>query len=103
MTSNAGGQSASNDASEISWEKLGITPLMRAARAGDLGPCGQLLNSGDSVDTADEAGWTARMGAAAEGHEQIVQLLIDHGENVDAESFETATALHAATANGVPV
>ena len=43
------------------------------------------------------------MGAAAEGHEQIVQLLIDHGENVDAESFETATALHAATANGVPV
>ena len=91
MTSNADGQSASNDASEISWEKLGITPLMRAARAGD------------SVDTADEAGWTALMGAAAEGHEQIVQLLIDHGENVDAESFDTATALHAATANGVPV
>ena len=40
------------------------------------------------------------MGAAAEGHEQIVQLLIDHGANVDAESFDTATALHTATANG---
>jgi len=42
MTSNADGQSAPNDASETAWEQLGITPLMRAARSGDLDACVQL-------------------------------------------------------------
>jgi len=40
------------------------------------------------------------MGAAAEGHEGIVQLLMDHGADVDAPSYNNARAVHAATAYG---
>lgn len=100
MTSKANRQIASKVSFETAWGKLGITPLMRAARLGDLDSCGQLLESGAEVDTADEAGWTALMGAAAEGHERIVQLLLDHGADAELESFDSATALHAATAYG---
>lgn len=98
MTSKTDLQSASKEPSETAWEKLGITPLMRAARIGELESCQHLLDSGAEVDTTDEAGWTALMSAAAEGHERIVQLLLDHGADVDSESFDGATALHAATA-----
>jgi hypothetical protein len=100
MTSNADGQPASDGASGTNWEALGITPLMRAARSGDLDACAHLLGFGATVDTADDAGWTALMGASAEGHERIVQLLIGHGADLGAESFDTATALHAAIAYG---
>ena len=52
------------------------------------------------MDTADAAGWTALLGAAAEGHESIVQLLLDHGADADARSYDNASAMHAATAYG---
>ena len=100
MTSNADGQSAPNDASETAWEQLGITPLMRAARSGDLDACVQLLETSAAADAADDAGWTALMGAAVEGHESIVQPLMDHGANLDAQSYDNASAVHAATAYG---
>lgn len=100
MTSKAIRRSASKQPSETTWRKLGITPLMRAARMGDLESCRQLLDSGASVDIADEAGWTALMGAAAEWHGRIVQLLLDHGANAASKSFDAGTALHAATACG---
>jgi len=52
------------------------------------------------VDTADAAGWTALLGAGAEGHESIVQLLLDHGADADARSYDNASAMHAATVYG---
>ena len=100
MTSKANRRLASKEPSETAWEKLGITPLMRATRTGELESCRHLLESSAAVDTADEAGWTALMSAAAEGHERIVQLLLDHSADVASESYDSATALHAATASG---
>ena len=83
-------------------EKLGITPLMRAARSDGLDACRQLLESGAKIDAADNAGWTALMGAAAEGHEGIVQLLMDHGADVDAPSYDNARVVHAAPPTDMP-
>ena len=102
MTSKCNQKPASGDSSESSWEKLGITPLMRAARSGGLDACRQLLESGAKVDAADNAGWTALMGAAAEGHEGIVQLLMDHGADVDAPSYDNARVVHAAPPTDMP-
>lgn len=98
MTSKCDQKPASGDSSESSWEKRGITPLMRAARSGGLDACRQLLESGAKVD----AGWTALMGAAAEGHEGIVQLLMDHGADVDAPSYDSARVVHAAPPTDMP-
>lgn len=102
MASNADGQPASDGASETVWEALGITPLMEAARFGDLDACGQSLGSGATVDTAGASGWTVLLGAAAEGHESIVQLHLDHGADADARSNDNSSAMHEATAKGMP-
>ncbi|PKB65374.1 MAG: hypothetical protein BZY80_00515, partial [SAR202 cluster bacterium Io17-Chloro-G2] len=67
MVSKANRQSASRRFSEAHWKKLGITTLMRSAWAGDLDSCRKVLESGADVNATDEAGWTALMGAAAEG------------------------------------
>lgn len=58
----------------------GETPLMTAARTGRLAPVKALLARGAVVDSKeDRRGQTALMWAAAEGHREVVQALIDAG------------------------
>lgn len=58
----------------------GETPLMTAARTGRLAPVKALLARGAVVDSKEERrGQTALMWAAAEGHSEVVQALIDAG------------------------
>jgi len=79
-------------------EGLGVTPLMRAARAGDLSKCGALLDDGAAINAMDAMRWTALMHAAARGHASVVALLLGSGANIAADAFDWATALHAAVA-----
>ncbi len=61
----------------------GETPLMTAARTGSLASVKTLLARGARVDSKDERrGQTALMWAAAEGHADVVQALIDAGADV---------------------
>ena len=61
----------------------GETPLMTAARTGNLGAVKALLSHGAKVDGKDEArGQTALMWAAAEGHADVAQALIAAGADV---------------------
>ena len=58
----------------------GETPLMTAARTGTLASVKVLLSHGASVDSEDDRrAQTALMWAAAEGHADVVQALLDAG------------------------
>ena len=60
----------------------GETPLMTAARVGSLASVKSLLARGAVVDARDERrGQTALMWAAAEGHAEVVQTLIELGSD----------------------
>ena len=61
----------------------GETPLMTAARVGSLASVKVLLARGAAVDAKDERrGQTALMWAAAEGHADVVQTLVELGADV---------------------
>ncbi|MEO7190293.1 MAG: ankyrin repeat domain-containing protein [Vicinamibacterales bacterium] len=63
----------------------GETPIMTAARTGSLASVKVLLAAGAAVDGKDERrGQTALMWAAAEGHDRVVQTLIDAGADMRA-------------------
>jgi ankyrin repeat protein len=66
---------------------LGMTPLMHAARAGNIGVVTVLLDNGSPVNaqatTGSVAKWTALSFAAAEGHVDIVKLLLERGADID--------------------
>jgi ankyrin repeat protein len=61
----------------------GETPLMTAARVGSLASVKVLLARGATVDAKDDRrGQTALMWAAAEGHADVVQTLVELGADV---------------------
>ena len=61
----------------------GETPLMTAARVGSLASVKVLLARGATVDAKDQRrGQTALMWAAAEGHADVVQTLVELGADV---------------------
>jgi ankyrin repeat protein len=61
----------------------GETPLMTAARVGSLASVKVLLARGATVDAKDgRRGQTALMWAAAEGHADVVQTLVELGADV---------------------
>jgi len=57
---------------------------MTAARTGKVGPVAALLKRGADVNTKERRGQTALMWAAADGHTQVVQLLIKAGADIHA-------------------
>ena len=43
-----------------------------------------------AVDTADDDGWTPLIIAASAGHNQLVEMLLDNGANVNATTSQVA-------------
>jgi ankyrin repeat protein len=81
--------------------KNGNTELMVAAATGDEQAVLQLLKKpGVSVNTANQFGSTALMGASAGGYTNIVDLLLKRGAMVNAKSQKGFTALMFAAKNG---
>lgn len=77
----------------------GSTPLMDAARAGELKAVEALLAGGAEVNAQDKFGGTALVYAAREGYTEVVRLLIAHGADVKASDTKS-TGLHKAAENG---
>ena len=79
----------------------GETPLMTAARVGSLASVKSLLARGATVDAKDERrGQTALMWAAAEGHADVVQTLIELGSDFRLRLSSGFTALLFAVREG---
>ena len=53
-----------------------------------------------NVDAQTALGWTPLHDAAMEGHLEVIQLLLDHGADVNAREGHCWTALHLAASNG---
>ena len=91
------GRSYGTDAEET--QVGGFTPLLFAARNGDVEVARRLLDGGaDANDTAPD-GASALVVAAHSGHRELVFLLLDRGANPNA-SGAGYTALHAAVLTG---
>ena len=79
----------------IEVERGGFTPLMFAAREGDIESAGLLLAAGANVHDATPPGTSATVVAAHSGHGTLAALLLEHG--ADPNAARTGyTALHAA-------
>lgn len=74
-------------------DKVGATPLHRAAAANQPSACELLLEEGAAVDAADASGQTPAMAAALCAHEQVVLLLVRHGASIDKKDKEERTVL----------
>src|SRR5262245_48340516 len=75
------------------------SPLIRAARGGQLDAVRLLLDRGADPNLALLDG-SALILAAAEGHVDIVSLLLDRGASIDQTATFGDNALHRASANG---
>jgi ankyrin repeat protein len=74
--------------------------LLDAARAGRTDEVRDLLAEGADVNTANTAGKTVLMMAAAFGNARIVDILLAEGADVNAKDKSQSTALIAAAYNG---
>lgn len=75
------------------------TPLIQAARLGDLAEVRQLLDEGADINAADKAGKTALMHASEKGQSTSVVLLLDRGALFELEDNQGHTALDYANRN----
>ncbi len=81
--------------------KPSTTPtLHKAAAAGHLHTVQLELANGESLELADERGYTALHHAAFRGHVEVVQYLLSKGALVDAQGSSYNTPLILAAANG---
>ncbi|KAI1291884.1 Tonsoku-like protein [Halotydeus destructor] len=85
--------------------EMGETPLHRACIAGNYKEVMKLLEKGHPVDVRDHCGWLAIHEAANHGFHEIVELLIDHGADINdrgGEKCDGTTPLHDACSNAIP-
>jgi uncharacterized protein len=81
------------------YQKGGSTPLLFAARVGDLESAKLLLAAGASVNDAGPDGVSALVLATRSGHEKLAQFLVEKGADPNAAAAGY-TALHAAVLMG---
>ena len=77
----------------------GNTPLMFAARAGDLASARHLVAAGANVDAADAWGMSATAIAAHGGHTELVELLLEDGADPNAAAAGVAPLHNAVMRN----
>ena len=76
------------------------TPLLQAAKLGQVPEARTLLTSGAAVDATDRRGFTPLIWASAGGSVDLVRLLLDSGARPDRSANDGTTALMLAAANG---
>ena len=81
-------------------DKNGHTPLMEAAKEGDLEGVKDLLRRGADLELKSPKGKTALHYAAANGHAQVVSELLRSGAEIDARDNEWHTPLMLAAIYG---
>ena len=77
----------------------GLTPLIFAAREGDLESARVLLDAGADVNQTSEYGWTALLTAANNRHYGLGKFLIERGANPNIANKGGWTPLYLATDN----
>ena len=81
-------------------DKDGNTPLMVAARAGNVDDVRLLLKAGADIEAKDDYGNTALMLAAQEGKVEALEALLGAGADKDAKNDDGDTALKLAAYDG---
>ena len=79
----------------------GYTPLMFAARVGDLGTVRLLLNRGADVNEVSVEDGSALVIASSWGHEDLAMYLLDEGANPNIADTNGMTALHYSMRDGL--
>ena len=92
-------QRAGREALNYTVTRGGSTPLLFAARSGDVESARLLVAAGANVDDALPDGMTALVEAAHSGHEAVGMLLLEKGADPNARGVGY-TALHAAVLRG---
>jgi ankyrin repeat protein len=77
----------------------GLTPLVLAAREGDLESTKLLLSAGADVNQTTEYGWTPLLTATNNRHYRLAEFLIERGANVNKVNKGNWTPLYLATDN----
>ena len=77
--------------------------IWEATEMGDIATVKQHLAAGTDVNAKDEDSWTPLHFAAASGHKEIAELLIDKGADVNAKEVDGETSLHYADTKEIAV
>ena len=77
----------------------GLTPLIFAAREGDLESAKLLLDAGADINQTTEYGWTPLLTATNNRHYVLGKFLMDHGADVNKANKGAWTPLYLATDN----
>jgi ankyrin repeat protein len=81
-------------------DRHGHTPLIDAAKQGDVEQVKDLMRRGADVGARSEKGKTALHYAAANGHVEVVKFLLTNGAEVDARDRDWHTPLMLAAIYG---
>jgi ankyrin repeat protein len=92
-----------NDCRICEWKSSpgGFTPLMFAARAGDVDTARYLLEAGADINEATAEYGNPLVIAAASGHEDLAVFLLESGGDPESRDENGVTALHHAHQNGL--